>query len=64
MEGGESHPEEKERGIKDNEEDRETRGVERRGKWRNIYAGSFPSGEGLVGFGNRERLREPPDIVI
>lgn len=40
------------------------RGVERRGNWGNVYPGSFPSGEELVGFGNRERLREPIDIVI
>lgn len=67
MEGGENHPEEKERGIKeDNEEDRETRGEGWRGEGSGgIYTqGPFPLGEELVGFGNRERLREPPDIVI
>lgn len=43
---------------------RKRRGVEGGRDRRNIYCGSFPSGEELVGFGNREGLHEPTDIVI
>lgn len=48
--------------MKRTERQQERGGEER--EVRNISAGPFPSGEELVGFGNRERLREPPDIVI
>lgn len=60
MEGRESLPEKT--GIK--EEQRRGEGWRGEGTGEIYTRGSFPSGEELVGFGNREGLHEPTDIVI
>ena len=65
MEGGESHPEEKERRIKE-ERWRRERPEERgggRGSWESTRTGTFCLG-GAGGVGKREGLREPTDIII